>query len=197
MQGIIIDTQEQKNMQEEKVITGHSEEEIWQQVTRDLQGREIFEYRAVLQQAGLRIILHIDIDLGGGFESGYAITRFQAPVLAGGFEFYLRPEHIFDEAAKWLGMQDVPTGYPEFDEHFIIKTNNEAKVKAVFADPQVRKVLCALPHGTVELKPADIENEKATLLQLIIEEGITDPARLRSVYHTFLLVLTAVEAAPA
>ena len=42
-----------------------------------------------------------------------------------GFRFTIYRQGVFSDIGKWLGMQDVTVGCPEFDEAFIIKGNNE------------------------------------------------------------------------
>ena len=64
-----------------KVIAGNTEEEIWQQVASDLAGQDVLEYHAMLQPMGKPIILlEVEIDLGGGFEGGYELTRLSVSV---------------------------------------------------------------------------------------------------------------------
>ena len=182
-------------MQTEKIIAGNTEDEVWQQLNADLREKEILQYRAVINQEGRKIVLDIDIDLGGGFESGYATTGLWAPITTDSFWFSIRREGLLEEVGRLVGMQDVVMGYPEFDNRFLIKSNNESKVKSVFSDPAVRNVLCYLPQFVLEIKHVDNEQEeKQALLKFIIEEGITEPELLRKIYHTFYLIVTALHA---
>ena len=69
-------------MQPQRIVTGTTEEEIWQQFSSDFdEDKAILEYQAVLDQSGRKIILDIDIDPGGGFEGGYPTTTFSSPIL--------------------------------------------------------------------------------------------------------------------
>ncbi len=183
-------------MQDVKIIQGENEDAVWQQLTTDLAKDEILEYRALIDQGKERIVLDIDIDLGGGFESGYATTRLTAPLQTlSDFRFAIHEENFLDEAGKFFGMQDVVIGYPEFDEKFIIKTNNEAKVKALFSDSNIREVLQSLTHFTLQIALHNEQDSdtKKPFLELHIEEGITDPIELRKIYHAFYTILTAVD----
>ena len=181
-------------MAEEKIIRGADEPQVWQQLTSDLQKEELLQYNAAIEQDGRQLYLDIDIDLGGGFESGYATTTLTAPVTAtGDFEFAIHPQHITDGIGKFFGMQDVVIGYPDFDEKLIIRTNNAAKVKAVFAEDAIREQCLSLPDFTFELRH-DPDVEGGHMLQLVIEEGITQVAVLRSIYHAFYEVLIRISA---
>ena len=45
---------------------------------------------------------------------------------------------VFSSIGKWLGMQDVTVGYPQFDEDFIIKGNDEPKLRRFFGNEKIR-----------------------------------------------------------
>jgi hypothetical protein len=183
-------------MQEEqrRIIIGTTEAEIAQQLTADLTGDEdLVYYEAEIDQAGFETLLIIDIDLGGGFESGYATTSFTAPVpVPDNFRLAIHKEGFLDSAGKLFGMQDVVLGYPDFDERFIIKTNDEVKVKALFGDEGVRTTLLSIPHFLLHIGHREIEGIKRNLLELEIEEGITDPATLLGIYHAFFNLLKKI-----
>lgn len=183
-------------MQQERHISGHNEDEVWQQITKDLtQYPDLLQYRAVIEQQSKTIYLDIDIDLGGGFEGGYATTIFSAPFRnRNGFRFALHEEGFLDDLGKFFGMQDVEIGYPDFDDRLIIKTNDEARVRTIFTDEEARTALLALPDFTFEvvLPDTDPDLEDSTL-ELIIEEGITDPARLRQLYRVFFGTLNLID----
>ena|SRR5579875_1519038 len=179
-------------MQNIPLIAGNNEEEIWQQINKDLnKDEDIWQYQAAIEQGGQKIFLNIDIDPGGGFESGYSTTTFTAPLLASDdFNFAIHEEHFTDDIGKFFGMQDVVIGYPSFDDRFIIKTNNAAKAKAVFSNADVRETLLQLSPFTFAIMHHDADNNQApSFLELNIEDGITDTKALRKIYHAFYLVL--------
>jgi hypothetical protein len=50
--------------------------------------------------------------------------------------FSLRPEHFFHRVAGMLGYQDINfDGRPEFSRLFLLRGENEARIRAVFGDP--------------------------------------------------------------
>lgn len=56
-------------MEESKVISGSTEQEIWSQLQADL-FTDILNYSAVLKLNDKEVSFYMDIDLGGGFEGG-------------------------------------------------------------------------------------------------------------------------------
>jgi len=176
-------------MDEQRMLHGKNEEEVWKQLDIDLQEVDLLHYQAAIMQGTQKLYLDIGIDPGGGFESGYSTTTLLAPLSSNDdFRFAVHTKHITDAIGKLFGMQDVVIGHTDFDEKFIIKTNNEAKVKALFNDSSVRNILLSLPHFTLEIID---ENDSLhdNVLQLYIEEAIVQPERLRPVYHTFVQLL--------
>ncbi|GEO07723.1 hypothetical protein [Segetibacter aerophilus] len=186
-------------MDKDNIVRGTTEEEIWQQVSNQFaQNPDPLEYKVVIEHGNQQIVLDIDIDLGGGFESGYETTSFTAPLHAStDFRFAIHQEHFTDEIGKFFGMQDVEIGYEEFDKKVIIKTNDKDKVRNVFADPSVRTVIQNLENFTFAItthhSSAGAENKP--FLELIIETGITDLDKLRSIYSAYHFVLTKLESA--
>lgn len=184
-------------MEEVKHITGNSEEEVWAQINHDLAANpDTLEYRVLIHQQTREILLDIDIDLGGGFEGGYATTIFSTSLRnRDGFRFALHEEGFFDDLGKFFGMQDVQVGYPDFDKRLVIKTNDEARVRTVFTSAEVREALLSLKDFTFEIVLPDSSDSSSddSVLELIIEEGITDPVKLRQLYHAFFGVLTLID----
>lgn len=80
-------------------------------------------------------------------------TRLRVPfVTLDDFRFLIYRKGLFSGLGKMLGIQDVEVGDPEFDEAFIIKGNNEAKVRALFANESIRDLLREQPEVWFELK---------------------------------------------
>lgn len=184
-------------MEHENVITALTEDEIWQEVNKQFQQEpELLSYRAVLVQDNRKVLLDIDIDLGGGFESGYETTTFVSHLHSEPpFRFAIHEQHFTDEIGKFFGMQDVEIGYEDFDEKLIIKTNNAEKVRQIFSDPSVRQTFLSLSDfsfGTTTQHSSHPEKD-GPFLELTIENGITDPQKLREIYHAFYAVLMQID----
>src|SRR5438270_11504690 len=98
-----------------KHIKGQTEDEVWKWIDSDLKD-SVLEYHAVIEQGNLQVKLDFDIDPGGGFESGYSYTSFTALVpVTNSLRMAIHRQEVMDELGKFLGMEDVVIGYPEFD----------------------------------------------------------------------------------
>jgi hypothetical protein len=80
-------------------------------------------------------------------------TRMRAPfVNPERFRFTIYRKGFFSEFCKLLGMQDIDVGHFEFDEAFIIKGNDEERVRELFANPEVRQLIQAQPKIWLTVK---------------------------------------------
>jgi hypothetical protein len=178
-------------MEQTTIISGNNEDEIWQQVTADMNaGKELLEYEVVLNQDGRKVSLDIDVDPGGGFESGYEFTKLSASIQKkNDFRFAIHHEGFIDTMGKFFGMEDVSIGYPAFDERLIIKTNHKKKVRAIFTDSSIREVFQQLTDFTMHIT----HHHEEGFLELEIQHAITDPIELRKIYHAFFKILALID----
>jgi hypothetical protein len=73
-------------------------------------------------------------------------TRMRALfVTPDGFHFTVYRWGFFSEVGKWFGMQDVTVGYENFDRDFVIKGNDEEKLRRLFSSEKIRKLIAAQP----------------------------------------------------
>ena len=73
-------------------------------------------------------------------------TRMRAPfVNRDGFRFSIDRAGFFNAIARKLGFQDVEIGDAEFDKAFVIKTNDESRVRTFLADAELRHQLVLQP----------------------------------------------------
>ena len=83
-------------------------------------------------------------------------TRMRAPyVNPEGFRFTIYRKGFFSDLGKLLGMQDIEVGDPEFDEAFIIKGNDEDRVRVLFANPKIRQMIQDQPKIRLEVKDSE------------------------------------------
>ena len=180
-------------MAEEKLISAPDEESLWLKLTADLSAiPDLLEYHATLQQDEMRVLLDIEIDPGGGFEGGYGYTSFSSFLFMGGdFRFAIHQQSFVDEIGKFFGMQDVKLGYPEFDERFIVKTNDPSKCRALFEDVACRSILQQLPDCSFGIVRYALQDnpDSVPFLELRLDEAVTNPDLLRSAYAAFSQVL--------
>jgi hypothetical protein len=184
-------------MQDARVISGTSLDEVWKQIDEDFsQYQEVYEYNAIIEQQGRSVTLDIDIDLGGGFEGGYALTRFMSPLKSfDDFRFSLHRQDLLDGIGKLFGIEDIKIGSPEFDKNIVVKSNHPDRIKDILSSAQIRDVIQSLPNFEFHIghhHSSHTEVESA-FLELRIDEGITDTAVLRLIYSAFILVLEKVD----
>src|SRR5688500_10402806 len=100
-----------------------------------------------------------------------------------GASLAIHPKRIIAEVPTFFGMQDYVVGYPEFDKAVIIKTNDEAQVKKLFSIKATREVFESLNNYKFYTDTRKNGNpEPTTYLVLMIDEGITDPKRLKEIF---------------
>ena len=127
----------------------------------------------------------------GGQYSSTTYTRIRAPYFSeDDFQFAVYRKTRFSALGKLLGMQDIEVEYPDFDPDFIIKANDEFKVRELFADSRIRELIQSQPSIHLEVKLAGVSFRARLprdVYQLHFEEAslITDAARLKSLCELF------------
>lgn len=130
---------------------------------------------------------------GKTFEQIYA--RVVCPIKSNdNFRFEIYRKNIFSSIAKIFGAQDIEIGHPEFDKEFIIKANNEFKLKAFLNNKNLRSQIENFDR--INLQISDQKGiweqklpEKELELSYFIEEPITDIQNLKSIYSLFIEML--------
>ena len=128
-------------------------------------------------------------------KSNITFTRMRAPfVNRDGFRFTITRAGIFSPAARVLGFQDVEVGDPAFDKAFVIKTNDEPRVRTFLADPDLRARLALQP--TLTLSVLDDEGwfgatfpEGVDELKFHTVGVIKDLVRLQQLFELFAATL--------
>lgn len=182
-------------MDKEKLITANTIDEVWPQITDDLRDNE-FAYSVIISVQNRKVYLDIDVDPGGGFESGYQTTTLRSRLNnAGDFKFALHHQGLLDEIGKFFGMEDIETGYPEFDKKVTVKTNDVSRIKSLFSEKDTRTPFENLSDFTFHITQHHIDetDKKEDFLELNIEEAINDIPRLKLLLNAFSKVLNAIE----
>jgi len=135
---------------------GPSREEVWRQLSVAIGGRFVdggfFKSDRVEAEHGPWVVTLDNYTVSTG-KVTVVFTRLRAPyVNPDSFRFTIYRKGFFSEIGKWFGMQDIVIGDPVFDEAFIIKGNDERKVRALFADPKLRELIAAQPEIHFEVK---------------------------------------------
>lgn len=125
-------------------------------------------------------------------KSAVVFTRMRAPyVNPDGFRFTVYRKGIFTDIGKWFGMQDVTVGYDDFDRDFVIKGNDEQKLRQLFSNRQIRDLISAQPNVHFS-----VEDDEGKLWGKTFPEGvdelyfqvlgvIKDIERLKLLYELF------------
>jgi hypothetical protein len=177
---------------------GPRKEEVWRQLSEEIKA-EFVEggfWKGIKVQAQVGPwTMTLDTYTESSGESSTTYTRMRAPyVNPEGFRFTIYRKSIFSGLGKLLGMQDLEVGDPEFDEAFIIKGNDEAKVATLFSSAKIRQMIQAQPTIRLEVKdsegwfgpkfPDDVDE-----LQFLAQGVIEDVERLKALFDLFAAVL--------
>ena len=178
-----------------KIITGETDDEIWQKIEADLRHTpNLLQYDAILDRQGKQVVFIIDIDPGGGFESGYATTQFIALLNDRTFELSIRKQGFLQEAGKLFGLQDIIVGNQDIDKKFIIRSNNEAIVKKIFATNAIGELLPSLDDISLHTSlKEDYDGNSRSYLEMSMEDGITDTVMLRKMYTVLVLIRDVID----
>ena len=176
---------------------GPSKDEVWRQLSEEI-GAEFVEGGF---WKGSKVQAHVGpwtvtLDMGTSDEDGESpATRLRAPYInPEGFRFTIYRKNLFSDLGKFLGMQDIEVGDPEFDEAFIIKGNDESKVRDLFANSKIRQMIQDQPKFRLEVKdsegwfgPKFPENVDELHFQVV--GVIKDVERLKALFDLFAAVL--------
>ncbi len=137
-------------------IFGPSKKEIWKSLSDQI-GSEFIEGGFFSAD---KVVAHVkdwtvtlDTYTVSTGKSSTTYTRMRAPyVNKDGFRFKIYRKGIFSEIGKFFGGQDVDIGFPQFDEDFIIKGNDEQKLRTLFANSKIRQLIEFQPNIRLEIK---------------------------------------------
>lgn len=138
-------------------LFGPSKAEIWSQLAQKTGGRfqegGFFSGPDRLEAQVGQWMLTLDTYTVSNGKSSTTYTRFRAPyVNADGFRFQVYRAGLFTELGKMLGMQDIEIGDPDFDQTYVLKGNDEKKVRQFFSDDKLKALLNAQSHIRMEVK---------------------------------------------
>ncbi len=177
---------------------GPNKDDVWRELCQEI-GAEFVEggfWKGNKVQAHVgpwTVTLDTYTDSSG--ETSTTYTRMRGPyVNPDGFRFTIYRKSLFSGLGKLLGMQDIEVGDPEFDEAFVIKGNDEARVVTLFSDTEIRRLLLAQPKVRLEVKdsegwfgprfPEDVDE-----LRFQVVGVIKDVERLKALFELFAAVL--------
>lgn len=181
-----------------KSLFGPSREEIWRRLAREVDGQcldgTIFRPLAVQARHDDWIIT---LDTYSESNTGATYTRLRAPYFnPERFRFQIYRTTFFSDLGKAFGMQDIEVGHPRFDRDFVIKGNAPGRVRRLFDNEKVRRLIDALPriHLSVKAHEGMLSKFPAGMDELHFQAmgTIKDLDRLRLLFDLFAEVLQEV-----
>jgi hypothetical protein len=180
-------------------VFGPSKEEVWRQLCQEI-GADFVEggfWKGDKVQTRVEDwIVTLDTYTVSAGKTHVTYTRLRAPFVSrDGFRFLVYRKSFFSDLGKKLGMQDIEVGHSlHFDEGFIIKGNDESKVRALFASSEIRRLLEEQPEIRLEIKDKDgslrnVLPEDVDELHVQILGVIKDVERLKRLFDLFAEVL--------
>ena len=160
------------------------EDNPWRQFSREIGADYIESWflgrdKVVATVKNRIIIFEHDIYFGGDHIGNNRV--FAHYVSKDGFQFNIYHKGVFSKLCKLLGMRvNIKVGYPEFERNFIVKSNDEFKVRALLANSIIRQLIIQ------SLSAVDSFSLNRQGLTLSFRSmGFESVARLRSFYELF------------
>jgi hypothetical protein len=135
---------------------GPSKKEIWRQLSAEIGAQYVeggFRKADKVQVTHGEWTVTLDTYVVSTGKTTVVFTRMRAPyVNPGGFRFTVYRKGLFSGLGKMLGMQDIEIGDGPFDEDFIVKATDEARVRELLSNPKIRELIARQPkiHFTVK-----------------------------------------------
>lgn len=180
-------------------VFGPGREEVWKQLCAEI-GADFVDggfWKGDKVQAHVKSwTITLDTYTVSSGHSHVTYTRMRAPFVSNdGLRFRIYRKGFFSGLGKALGMQDIEVGQSlHFDDDFIIKGNDEAKIRALFANPEICRLIQEQPQVRLELK--DDEGffrhhfpEGVDELHFQVVGVIKDVQRLKQLFDLFAEVL--------
>lgn len=179
-------------------LFGPSKKEVWQQLAEKIHADYVNKGFWAGDRVEARVdnwIIVLDTYTVSTGKSSITFTRMRAPFInLDNFYFKIYRAGIFSGLGKILGMEDISIGYEEFDEDFVIKSNNKEKVKQLFSNKIIRCLIQEQPEINLEIKDdegffSEHFPEGVDELYFQVAGIIKDIERLKELYEIFAEVL--------
>jgi hypothetical protein len=181
-----------------KTFFGPSRDEIWtrlrQQIGGDVIPADFWHGQKLQVDAGdwtVTLDEYTTMIMAGTVMIPVHHTRIRAPFPnPSGFRFSIHRASVFSSLGALLGMQDIQVGHAEFDADFVIKGNDESKVRALCDSREFRALVTAQP----KIRLAILDDDgwcgrkyppSIDALTFDVAEQIRDVPRLKGIYDVF------------
>ena len=178
----------------QKALFGPSKDEIWKQFSGQISAQFVegspWKGGKIIAKCGDWTITLDSYHVSYGYDN-VTYTRLRAPfVNQDGLRFSIYKAGFFDSVKHLLGMQDIETGFPEFDDNYVIQGNQEENIKRIFSNPAIRDMITDQPSIFMEIRDDDGYFSETfpngvDELDLLIEDEIVNLDQLYEVYQLF------------
>jgi len=177
---------------------GPSRKEIWRQLSSEINARYVdggFWKGDKVQATHDEWTVMLDTYTVSTGKATVVFTRMRAPyVNPGGFQFTVYRKGMFSGIGKMLGMQDIEIGDESFDKDFIIKGNDEIRVRELLSNQKIRELIAG--QRDIKFTVKDDEGWFGTSFPEGVDELhfqvvgiIKDVERLKLLYELFAATL--------
>jgi hypothetical protein len=177
-----------------RTLFGPSTQEVWKQLCAEIGAQYVdggFWKGNRVQGAHGPWTITLDTYTVSSGKTSITSTRMRAPFVdPQGFRFTVYRKGIFSEIGKWFGMQDIETGDTKFDQDFILKSNQEMKLRELLGSSKIRELINQQPDIYFSVK--DDEGffgsrfpEGVDELYLQVVGVLKDIGRLKLLYDLF------------
>lgn len=135
---------------------GSSKDEIWEQIAKEIKGEYIdagFWGKDVLVFRHRQWELLLDTYSRNSGKHSTTYTRLRVPfVNKDGLHFDISREGFFTAIGKFFGMQDIQVNNTYFDDNFLIKGNEEEKIRQLLDDDNLKTLFHKQPNVHIQIK---------------------------------------------
>jgi hypothetical protein len=167
---------------------------IWKDFARETDGKFIkgYSWRSDMTEIDYnnwKIIFDNYILWSGKYSQKF--TRIVVPFVSlDNFRFEIYDNSIVRTIEKIFGAQDIEIGRPEFDKAFVIKANNEFKIKSLLQNHKIRNLIEVQKEINIEVSDQkgiweEKLPEKEFELSYFIEGEIKDVEELKLLLSLF------------
>lgn len=175
-------------------IFKQKKEEIWQQLSKEI-GAEYIENGIWKENKVVARVKNWTITLDTYTVSTGTIfstdTRIRAPFhQTDAFRFKIYRKNLFSKFGRYLGIRGIEVGYPDFERNFVIKGNDESKVRSLFTNEKIRMLIQQQPEILFQIKDNHGwfgSNFPKGVAELYFQASgiITELNRLKSLFELF------------
>lgn len=179
-------------------LLGFSKHEIWSQIANDIGGEYI---KDGFWKKGVLVYKHNDWELlldnytQNSGKSSTTYTRLRVPFInKNNLRFSIYREGFFSSIGKFFGMQDIQIGDRNFDNQFIIKGNDEFKIKHLLNDLNLKRLFNQQQYVNIQIKDdegwfAQNYPENVDILYFRSIGIITEKETLLNLFELFTAIL--------